>query len=216
MKSRSMQPRRPLLNPQLSLALVMFAAALPPLACADEPKSPAPPMSAEQQAMMAAWQKASTPGEPHQRLARQFEGTWSTKQSMWMEPSAPPSVETGTSVNTPVFGGRQLRMDYKSAFMGQPYEGVGFSGYDNVKGKYVSSWMDSMSTGLFVAEGDYDAGSRTYTYRGQMPDPMKNGVLVPIRNLVRIVDNDHHVFEMYELRDGKEVKTMQIDYTRAK
>ena len=206
-----MKHRRPLLVP----LCLLLAIALPSLAA--EPKSPAPPaMNAEQQKMMEAWQKASTPGEAHKRLAEQFEGTWDTKQSMWMDPSAPPSIDTGRSVNTAVFGGRQLRMDFKGAWMGQAFDGLGFSGYDNVKGKYISSWMDSMSTGLFVAEGDYDPASKTYTYQGQMPDPMKPGSSVPIRNVVRVVDKDHHVFEMYESRDGKQVKTMQIEYSRAK
>ena len=40
--------------------------------------------------------------------------------------------------------------------------------------------------------------------------------MVPVRDVVRVIDNDHHVFEMYETRNGKEVKTMQIEYTRAK
>lgn len=187
-------------------------------ACAAEPKKKdaPPPMSAEHKAMMEAWEKAGTPGEQHRQIAAHFAGTWDTKMSMWMDPARAPSVETGRSVNTTLFGGRQLRMDYTGRFMGQPFQGVGYSGYDNVKRKYVSSWMDSMSTGLFVTEGDYDPATRTYTYRGQMPDPTKDGALVPVREVVRIVDDDHHVFEMHETRDGKEVRTMQIENTRAK
>lgn len=199
------------------LAVLSFGLALAAPAAAQDKSSAAPPaMSAEQQAMMDAWKKASTPGDPHRQLVSQFEGTWTTRQSMWMEPGKDPIVETGKSVNTAVFDGRQIRMDYSGQFMGQPFQGLGFSGYDNVKGKYVSSWMDNMSTGLFVSEGEYDPATKTYTYRSQMPDPMKPGTLVPVRDTVRIVDADHHVFEMYETRDGKEAKTMQIEYTRAK
>jgi hypothetical protein len=73
-----------------------------------------------------------------------------------------------------------------------------------------------MSTGLFVSEGDYDPASKSYSYRAQMPDPMKPGTMVPVRQTMRIVDKDHAVFEMYETRDGKELKTMQIEYARAK
>lgn len=197
-----------------TLAGALLAASLALPAAAQEPAA-APQMSAEQKAMMEAWEKASTPGEPHKRLISQFEGTWDTKMTAWMAPSAPPMVEAGKSVHTPVFGGRQLRMDYASAFMGQPYDGVGYSGYDNVKGKYVSSWMDSLSTGLFVSEGDYDDASKTYTYRAQMADPMKPGTQVATRTVLRMVDQDHAVFEMHETRDGKEAKTMQIEYTRA-
>lgn len=200
------------------LAALPLALALATVASAQtqERKDAPPEMSAEQKAAMEAWQKAATPGEQHRQLVSQFEGTWDTKMTMWMDPSAPPSVETGKSVNTAVLGGRQVRMDYTGQFMGQPFEGVGYSGYDNVTGKYFSTWTDNMSTGLFVSEGEYDPATKTYTYRAEMPDPVQGGAKVPIREVVRVVDADHHVFEMYETREGKERKSMQIEYARAR
>ncbi len=193
----------------LSFALLIAV----PLA-AQETK--APEMTAEQQAMMEAWQKAATPGAQHAQLVEQFVGRWDTMQTMWMDETTPPSTETGKAVGTVVLGGRQVRTDYSGQFMGQPFEGVGLGGYDNVTGKYVNHWMDNMSTGVYRSEGEYDAATRTYTYRGQMPDPMKPATSVPVREVVRIVDQDHHVMEMYETRDGKERKTFQIEFARAK
>lgn len=176
----------------------------------------APKMSAEQQAMMDAWQKAASLGPQHAQLAEHFAGTWDTKQTMWMDPSAPPMTEAGKSVDTAVLGGRQIHTEFTSHFMGQPYQGVGFVGYDNVRGKYTASWADNMSTGVMMSLGDYKAATRTYTFRGEMADPTKAGAMTPIRETVRIVDADHHVMEMFERRGGKEVRTMQIEYARAK
>lgn len=173
-------------------------------------------MSPEMQAMMDAWQKASTPGAQHKQLSDQFVGTWDTTMTAWMDPSAPPMTETGKQVNTAVLGGRQVRMDFNGQFMGQPFEGVGYSGYDNVRGKYIGSWTDNMSTGVMMSSGDYDAATKTYTFRAEMPDMMKPGATIPIRETLRMIDADHHVMEMYELRDGKEVKTMMLEYSRAK
>jgi hypothetical protein len=34
--------------------------------------------------------------------------------------------------------------------------------------------------------------------------------------VIRVVDNDHHVFDMYETRGGKGAQTMKIEYTRKK
>ena len=175
-----------------------------------------PKMSPEMQAMMDAWQKASTPGAQHKQLSDQFIGTWDTRMTAWMDPSAPPMTETGKQVNTAVLGGRQVRMDFNGQFMGQPFEGVGYSGYDNVRGKYIGSWTDNMSTGVMMSSGDYDAATKTYTFRAEMPDMMKPGATIPIRETLRMIDADHHVMEMYELRDGKEVKTMMLEYSRAK
>lgn len=193
------------------------AAPAPAAAAAPEPRaSAAPPeMTAEQQAMMEAWTKAGTPGAQHKQLAEQFAGTWTTKQTMWMDPSAPPMMETGKAVNTPVFGGRQIRMEFTGQMMGQPFEGTGYSGYDNTRGKYTGTWTDSMSTGTMMSDGAYDPATRTYTYHGEMADPTAKGKMIPIRETVRVIDADHHVMEMYEPRDGKEVKTMMIEYTRA-
>lgn len=176
----------------------------------------APKMDPQTQAMMEAWQKAAAVGPQHRQLAEHFAGTWTTKNTMWMDPAAPPATSTGRSVQTMVLGDRHLRMDYTGDFMGQPFDGVGYSSYDNVRGKYVGSWMDSISTGQFMAEGDYDAATRTYTFRGDMPDPMRPGQSMPVREVVRILDNDRHVMEWYETHDGTERKSMQIEYTRAK
>lgn len=198
----------------LTLACALLACAS---AFAQEDAAPAQAPAADpaQQAMMEAWQKAGTPGTRHAQLAEHFAGTWDTKQTMWMDASAPPMVETGKSVDTAVLGGRQIQTAFESRFMDQPFTGIGFTGYDNVRGKYVSTWTDSMSTGVMVSEGEYDPATKTYTFRGQMPDPTREGATMAVRETIRIVDADHHVMEMFEPHEGQEVRTMQIEYTRA-
>lgn len=181
----------------------------------DKPAAAQPQMTPEMQKMMEAWQKASTPGPQHKQLVEHFVGTWNTKQTMWMDPSAPPTTETGKDVST-LFGDRHVRTEFNSQFMGQPFTGVAMTSYDNVTGKYIGSWIDSMSTGQFMAEGDYDPATKSYTFRGEMADPMKAGAKIPVREVIRIVDKDNHVMEWYETRDGKEQKTMEIVYTRVK
>ncbi|MEO6364645.1 MAG: DUF1579 domain-containing protein [Luteimonas sp.] len=206
-------------NPRNTMGVAVLAVALcAPAAFAhdDAAKAAAPTMNADTQAMMEAWQKAATPGAQHKQLDDQFVGTWDTKVTAWMDSSAPPVTSTGKAVNTAVFGGRQVRMDFNGEFMGQPFEGVGFSGYDNTRGKYTSTWTDNMSTGVMMSQGDYDAATRTYTFRAEMPDMMKPGKMIAIRETLRVIDADHHVMEMYEPRDGKDVKTMSLEYSRVK
>lgn len=213
-----MKTRNRILHAALACALLTFAAAAAAQDGQDQQPTPqaATTPDADQQAMMAAWLKAATPGPQHAQLAEHFAGTWDTKQTMWMDPSAPPMVETGKSVDTAVLGGRQIRTEFSSQFMGQPFNGIGFMGYDNVRGKYTASWVDDMSTGLMTSEGDYDPATKTYTFVAEMADPMNDGAPITIRETVRIIDADHHVMEMFETHDGQDVRTMQIDYTRAK
>ena len=204
-------------------SLAIALACVMPIALAAEPEAQsgtaqAQPgaMSAEQQAMMDAWTRAATPGAEHARLAEHFAGTWDVAMTFWMDPDAPPMTERGTATTTPVFGGRQLRQDFKGTFMGAPFEGTGLSGYDNVRKRYTSSWTDNMSTSHMLTLGDYDDATRTYTFSGEMADPMHPGSMIPVRETVRVIDADHHVMEMFEPRDGKEVRTMQLEYTRVK
>ena len=198
---------------QLKLALLSALLCMP-AAYAQDAAPGEPEMSPEVQAMMVAWEKAMTPGEQHARLAEHFEGTWDTKMSLWMEPGAEPMVSTGTSTNTMILGGRQLKMEYSGIFMDMPFMGIGFTGYDNVRGVYTGSWTDNMTTGTMVSTGTYDAATATYEFKSEMPDPMHGGAMVPIRETVKIVDADHHVMEMFETRDGAEARTMVLEYAR--
>lgn len=183
---------------------------------AKDPQADKPPqLTAEQQAMMQAYEKAALPGEPHKQLAGMV-GQWTTQQTVWWDPDTPPVKQQGSVTNTMELGGRHVRQEYSSQWMGKPFQGVGYTGYDNVTGQYYSAWMDSASTGLFVSYGSYDPASRTYTFKGQMADPARQGAMVPMRQTVRVTDHDHHVMDMFETRDGKEVKVMQIEYARTK
>jgi Protein of unknown function (DUF1579) len=82
-----------------------------------------------------------------------------------------------------------------------------------VKKKFVSSWIDNMGTGIMHFEGVYDPAAKTLTYRSDY-EPMP-GMKTKVRELVSIVDRDHHTMEYFEDRGGREVKTMEITYTRA-
>lgn len=178
----------------------------------------------DMKAMMEACEKASALNENH-KLLEFAVGTWDTKVKMWMDPSAPPDESTGKSVNTPVWGGRYFQAEYAGTFQmpgpdGKPvtreFTGRGLTGYDNLKKKFVATWVDSMSTGVFMAEGTYDAATKTFTYHGEMDDMMAPGTKVPVREVLRIVSPDEHVFDWYETRAGKETRTMEITYTRRK
>lgn len=172
-----------------------------------------PEMSAEEKAMMEAWAKMSEVRAEHKQL-EYFVGKWNEKISMWMEPGKPAQESVGTATQTSMFGGRFVEMKHEGTWQGQPHIGHGLTGFDNLRGEFVSQWIDNMSTGIWLSYGSYDAATKTYTFKGEMDDFMKAGAKVPVRDVVRIVDDKNYVFEWYETRDGKEAKTMQIEYTR--
>lgn len=191
-------------------ALVAFAAGA---AGAEDKKAAPPPMSAEQQAQMAAFEKASTPRAEHKQL-EYFVGNWTAKTQIWMDPNAPAEEGAGTSKGESVFGGRYISMSYSGTFWGQPFTGEGLFGFDNLRGKFFNTWTDSMSTSFWLAWGDYDKASNSWTFRGDMPDMMDPKVILKVRQVVRIHDQKHYTFDWYETRGGKETRTMSIDYNR--
>ena len=191
-------------------ALVTAAAVLlvlPALAAVQPPE-----MTPEQKAEMEAYMKAGTPGAPHKAMATSV-GTYETKVKSWNEPGKPPMEETGTATRTMALDGRVLVEDFKSSMMGAPFTGHGMRGYDNVTGKYWSTWIDSMSTGLMLSEGTCDEKSAC-TFTGSWNDPVKKAP-VTARMTSRWTSPTTEVFEMYGPgRDGKEFKMMEITYIK--
>jgi hypothetical protein len=180
-------------------------------AAAQEKKAPAAPP--DEKAMMEAMQKAGTPGEAHKKLDAMV-GTFDTKVTMYMDPSKPPDVSTGTSVNSWVLGNRFVEMKYQGTFMGQPFSGIGYQGYDNVQKKYVGTWMDSAGTAMMNSTGAMKGNVMTTS--SMMADPM-SGKMSKITSKMTVTDNDHHKMEMWGPGpDGKDYKMMEIEYTRKK
>lgn len=191
--------------------LVAFTATLA-AAAADDPKAKA---TADQQAEMAAMMKAATPGDAHKKLTPLI-GTFTCDVKMFMQPGAPPTGGAGVSENAWALDGRWVEEHFTGTFMGMPFSGIGYTGYDNIKKKYVGTWMDSMSTAMMVSSGVADADGKSYTFTSSMDDPM-TGKASPVKEKMTVVDDDHHTLEMWGAApDGKMFKMMEISYSRKK
>ena len=179
------------------------------------PKAKPKAKTPSQDEMMKAWQAYATPGESHKKLEKAA-GTWNTKVRTWMDPSKPPEETEGTNVGTMVLGGRYLEEKYEGTMMGQPFHGVGLTGYDNYKKKYVGTWADSMGTGIMMMTGSFDKSGKVMTSWGTMDDPIMKKT-VKVKSVTTIVDDDTHRFEMWNTGPGgKMVKSMEMVYTRKK
>lgn len=199
---------------------------------ADSPKvgtssaatSPAPaaagqPSEAEMMKMMMEMGKVN---ENH-KLLGEMAGNWEYTMKMWMDPSGKAQESKGTAVRKPFLDGHYYTFDVTGKFdmpgpdgkmQSMDFKGMAIEGYDNAKKKFVSAWVDSMSTMIMNTEGTYDAATKTFTHHADCE--MMPGVRVKMREVIKVVDKDHHTFEMYEDRGQGETKTMEIAYTRKK
>ena len=179
----------------------------------------AAPNAAEQMQKMVELGKPSA----NHKLLAELVGSWNCKVTFWMAPGAPPSVSVGTAVRKSIMDGRYFVMNTADK-MEMPgadgqmhrveYTGMEIDGYDNTKGKFFSTWIDSMGTSLLLAEGSYDPSSQTFTYH--LDEEMVPGDKTKVRETVKVIDKDHYVFDWYEDKSGKENKAMEINYVRQK
>ena len=169
-------------------------------------------MDAAAQAMMDAWQAYASPNDNH-KVLDPLVGKWSQVVKWWMTPDSQPETSEGTTETQWVMGGRYLQHSAKGMAMGQPFEGMGFTGFDNGKQAYQTLWMDNMGTGMMIGEGTYDPDKKTITDHGRFTDPMigqRN-----YRGVTTLIDKDHYRYEMYGAdQNGKEFRMMEILYTR--
>lgn len=179
------------------------------------PKAAAQPAAPDPAAMQAAYEKMGAVGENH-KLLQAFAGDWNAAVKMFLAPGAPPMESTGVMSTKPIMGGRFYLGSYAGSFEGQPFEGTSTLGYDNLSGKFCNTWIDSMSTGIALMHGTYDKATNSYTFKGEIPDPMAPATKLKVRQVIKVTDADHHSMEWHETHAGKEAKTMEINYTRKK
>ena len=182
------------------------------------------PSAADMQKMMQQMMEMSKLNENH-KLLTSLDGTWDYTVKMWMDgsTSGKPQESKGTATRKSIMGGRYVMMDVGGK-MQMPdetgkmkdvmFKGMAMEGYDNVKKKFVSSWVDNMGTGIEFSEGTYDPATKSFTYTSEI-EPMP-GMKTQIREVVKVPDSKHMMLEWYENQAGQEKKTMEISYTKKK
>jgi hypothetical protein len=205
------------MNQRTLVSTLVMTALFSATALADPPKEGGKKAAGKEpdpQAMMAEYEKLSQPVEQHKMLQKMV-GKWTVAMKSWMAPNQPPMESTGTAEVKSLFGDRYIQMSFNATFMGKPFSGLATTGYDRGKKKFVGTWIDSMSTGMMRSEGTADASGKVITSQGVAVDPM-TGKESRTRMVEKWESDDKVVEEFFEKRGGKEAKTMEITYTRAK
>ena len=151
---------------------------------------------------------ADLPGEAHLFL-EQLVGPWEVKVRIQQGPDAEPLTGRGQMSREMMLGGRFLKTTYKGEFMGESFIGYGYDGYDNHKKKYVSVWIDNMSTAMHYSEGELDETGKILTQYGEFVDP-ESGKVKKAKSVFTIRSLSMHLLVGYEMNEGGEwVKTME-------
>lgn len=186
----------------------------PLLAFTEENGSPFTQPEQDQAAAADAWQKATTPNENHTLLGI-FVGDWAYNLRSWNEPGAKPQESTGSTQNRWAMGERYLIQQARGSEANNPFEGLGITGFDNIRGQYVSTWIDNTISGLMTAVATYDPKTSTFKESGTAPGEAPGQKSKPFRAEWKVIDADHSRYTMFSpTKEGKEFKSLEVNYSR--
>ncbi len=160
-------------------------------------------------AEMEVWMAANQPGEHHEVLQRMV-GDWTYTTTSPMG-----EASEGTMHAESIFDGRYVLHHWKGSFMGREFEGHGVDGYDTMKGKYVSGWIDNFSTGVMTSKGECtndDCTEMVTWSKSAGPD----GKMHKSKTHVTWNGDDSFTMKMYMVpEEGDPVEQMTLTATRA-
>ena len=185
-----------------------------PDAAPEQAKEEAAAQASEEAAKkeMEAWTAYMTPGAMHKMLAS-ASGDWRQEVTMWMDPAAPPTKSEAHCSTRMIMGDRFQESVTEGNMMGMPFNGRSIVGYDNAKKIFQSTWIDNMGTGIMYTEGPYDPKTNSITLTGTSVDPV-TGKSEKVKEIMKFIDDNTQMMEMYKLVGGKEIKVMEIKFTR--
>jgi hypothetical protein len=153
------------------------------------------------------------PGPEHEILKKD-EGSWKATVKSWMAPGTEPMEFVGVETNKVGLGGLWMTTDFKTE--DGSFVGHGVSGWDAMKKKYVSIWVDNASMSLGVMHGTWDKDKKMFSFQGEQPD-MAAGKMLKARQTVEYPDANTRVMKNYVTAPGgTESMNLEVRYTRAK
>ena len=173
------------------------------------------------------WLSRGLPGRGHEVLSP-LVGTWRVQMSFYgtlgRSPDEPPLVTDDLiSRRQWVAGGRYIEDIMEGTLGGAPVWRKGWLGYSIMDGRYEWITIDPVNTTMMSFEGAPKSGdqipismSGSFTDQGVAGEETV-GKSVGMRTLIKIENNDRHVFELYFTRPGKkEALATRAVYTRRK
>ena len=142
-----------------------------------------------------------------------YTGDWKANYIMWMDTSS-------ASMSFQLSAHNEMKMNnlfftsyYTGTVMDMAYEAVSTIAYDLQKGKFETTWMDNMNSGINYMEGKGSAESKNIEFHGSSCDQMAARA-AEMRQVLSFTDATHLKIEMFSTMNGKERKTIEINLTK--
>jgi len=155
------------------------------------------------------WAKFGQPGDEHARL-KPLVGVWNVVGE-FVGPDGSVVKSESTSSMSMILGDRYLQQEVHGSVLGTAFEGRSLIGFDNGSKKWFNVWVDSMGTGLLVADGVEDEKGRRWTFNGSF-----NGPSGPIQSRDVVTITGENEFTWVSYMGGVEKPTMSMKASRRK
>jgi hypothetical protein len=170
---------------------------------------------ADSAAIIKAMDNAMDPGEGQKKLEF-LVGTFDVKIRTWVQPSQPPIESLAVAVSSWVLGNRYVQTIISGFVLGDPFNAIGYAGYDNLAKHYVACYMDSGSTGMEWYTGSMDPAAKSAVLNATILDAL---TLKPVKleMRLRIAVSGDHITELWRQDPGSKMeKVIELQYTRKK
>jgi hypothetical protein len=136
-------------------------------------------------------------------------GLWDAEVEIHPGPGAPSLKMKAVSENRRIAGGRWLIVDYKAD---TGFEGHGVYGWDDARGIYVGTWVDSMQTAIARSEGSWDPATRTMSF---VTEISHQGRVLRYREVTQTIEDGVQVYRnLVPATDGGEFEMIRATYRR--
>lgn len=150
---------------------------------------------------------AAPPLPPETKRLEAWVGTWDAEVSMMGQ------TTRGTETCRIECGGNWLVTEHSGSFMGAPFQGKGFTGYDAAKGAYAGVWIDSTGGPMSVfANGQFAKDGKSF--KALVDGLGMDGKPARFEYLSTFPDARTRTFEIFQVDGGKRELQMSIRYTR--
>jgi hypothetical protein len=148
------------------------------------------------------------PAEQHEQLMTKV-GDWQVACQYFLGGEA---VEATGEEKVEALGAYWTNGQFRCDLMGKEIKGRATSGYDPIKGKYVSSWQDSVTPFFYYFEGELDEEGRL-VMEGENYDPFSKAMTV-YRSIETFAENERSLQLFIAPADTDPIQVLEYRYTR--
>lgn len=141
-------------------------------------------------------------------------GVWELTERHFDETGAQVGSAKGSEEIDLALNKRAMRRQYSSGSDAGGFKAFGMMTYDAASKRFAGYWMDTAArNGPIAVSAEWNPATKTLVSTLTTASTDSDGVEFKVTD--RLVDDEHRAAATYEIRKGKTIKRMEVDYVRS-